>query len=58
MNVATFIASVFDGQLPFRVEAYDGSVAEPAVVSSANELTLRVLSRDAITRVLTHPGEL
>jgi cyclopropane-fatty-acyl-phospholipid synthase len=58
LNVATFVANVFDGQLPFRVEAYDGSVAEPTVVSSANEMTLRILSRDAITRVLTHPGEL
>lgn len=58
MNVADFVVSVFDGQLPMRVEAYDGSVAEPTVVSSANSVTIRILSRDAITRVLTHPGEL
>ncbi len=58
MNVATFVANVFDGQIPFRVEAYDGSVAEPTMVSPASAVTLKILSRDAITRVLTHPGEL
>jgi cyclopropane-fatty-acyl-phospholipid synthase len=58
MNVATFVASVFNNQLPFRVEAYDGSVAVPTIVSSANDVTLKILSRDALTRVLTHPGEL
>ncbi|HEY5104660.1 MAG TPA: cyclopropane-fatty-acyl-phospholipid synthase family protein [Acidimicrobiales bacterium] len=58
MNVATFVASVFNNELPFRVEAYDGSVAEPTVVSSANAMTLKILRRDAITRVITHPGEL
>jgi cyclopropane-fatty-acyl-phospholipid synthase len=58
MDVATFVASVFNNQLPFRVEAYDGSTAEPTVVSRANAITLRILRRDAITRVLTHPGEL
>jgi cyclopropane-fatty-acyl-phospholipid synthase len=58
MDVATFVASVFNNELPFRVEAYDGSTAEPTVVSSANGITLKILRRDAITRVLTHPGEL
>jgi cyclopropane-fatty-acyl-phospholipid synthase len=58
MDVATFVASVFNNQLPFRVEAYDGSVAAPTIVSSANDVTLKLLSRDALTRVLTHPGEL
>jgi len=58
MDVATFVASVFDNRLPFRVEAYDGSVAEPTIASSANDVTLRILRREAITRVLTHPGEL
>jgi cyclopropane-fatty-acyl-phospholipid synthase len=58
MNVATFVASVFNNQLPFRVEAYDGSFAAPTIVSSANDVTLKILSRDALTRVLTHPGEL
>lgn len=58
MDVATFVASVFNNRLPFRVEAYDGSVAEATVVSSANDVTLKILRRDAITRVLTHPGEL
>jgi cyclopropane-fatty-acyl-phospholipid synthase len=58
MNVAAFVAKVFNNELPFRVEAYDGSIAEPTVESSANNVTLKILSRDAITRVLTHPGEL
>lgn len=58
MNVASFVATVFNNELPFRVEAYDGSVVEPTVVSKANNVTLKILSRDAITRVLTHPGEL
>ena len=58
MDVATFVASVFDNQLPLRVEAFDGSVAEPTVASPANAVTLKILNRDAISRVLTHPGEL
>lgn len=58
MDVATFVASVFNNELPFRVEAYDGSAAAPTVPSSANDVTLKILSRDALTRVLTHPGEL
>jgi cyclopropane-fatty-acyl-phospholipid synthase len=58
MNVATFVASVFNNELPFRVEAYDGSVAESTVSSTANDVTIRILRREALTRVLTHPGEL
>jgi cyclopropane-fatty-acyl-phospholipid synthase len=58
MNVASFVASVFDNKLPFRVEAYDGSVAEPTVESSANSVTLKIITRDAISRILTRPGEL
>jgi cyclopropane-fatty-acyl-phospholipid synthase len=58
MNIATFVASIFNNQLAFRVEAYDGSVCEPTVVSSANSVTVKILNRDAISRVLTHPGEL
>ena len=58
MDVSTFVATVFDNRLPFRVEAYDGSSASPSVESSANGITLKILRRDALTRVLTHPGEL
>ena len=58
MDVATFVASVFNNELPFRVEAYDGSVAEASATSPASAITLKILRRDAITRVLTHPGEL
>jgi cyclopropane-fatty-acyl-phospholipid synthase len=58
MDVAPFVASLFNNQLPFRVEAYDGSVVEPTIISSANKITLRIVRRDALTRVITHPGEL
>jgi cyclopropane-fatty-acyl-phospholipid synthase len=58
MDVATFVSSIFSNELPFRVEAYDGSVAEPSVSSPANNITIKILRRDALTRVLTHPGEL
>jgi cyclopropane-fatty-acyl-phospholipid synthase len=58
VNVATFVSAVFNDQLPFRVEAYDGSSAGPSVDSSANDITLKILSRDALNRVLTRPGEL
>jgi cyclopropane-fatty-acyl-phospholipid synthase len=58
MNVADIVSSALGGNLEFRVEAYDGSVAEPTTVSPANTLTLKILSRDALTRVATHPGEL
>jgi len=42
----------------FRVEAYDGSVALPSANSAGHDLTLKILRREALTRVLTHPGEL
>ncbi|HTT59745.1 MAG TPA: cyclopropane-fatty-acyl-phospholipid synthase family protein [Acidimicrobiales bacterium] len=58
MNVATLVATVFHHELPFRVEAYDGSVALPTIESSANTLTLKILNREALTRIVTHPGEL
>lgn len=58
MDVASFVSAVFNDQLPFRVEAYDGSSAGPSIESSANDITLKILSRDALNRVLTHPGEL
>jgi cyclopropane-fatty-acyl-phospholipid synthase len=58
MNVANFVASIFDNKLTFRVEAYDGSIAEPTTVSPANSVTIKILSRDAISRILTHLGEL
>src|SRR5580692_12726100 len=58
MDVASFVSAVFNNELPFRVEAYDGSVALPSVASAGNDLTLKILRREALTRVLTHPGEL
>jgi cyclopropane-fatty-acyl-phospholipid synthase len=58
MSVASVVAHLFDGQLPFRVEAFDGSVVAPTVASPANELTLKILTPDALIRVLRRPGEL
>jgi cyclopropane-fatty-acyl-phospholipid synthase len=58
MDVATFVGTIFNNELPFRVEAYDGSVAEPTIKSPANSITLKIIRREALTRVLTHPGEL
>jgi cyclopropane-fatty-acyl-phospholipid synthase len=58
MDVASFVSSIFNNELPFRVEAYDGSVAEPSIISPANTITLKILRREALTRVITHPGEL
>src|SRR6202789_434281 len=58
MDVASFVSAVFKNELPFRVEAYDGSVALPTVASAGNDLTLKILRREALTRVLPHPGEL
>jgi cyclopropane-fatty-acyl-phospholipid synthase len=58
MNVSQVVTSLFDGEIPFRVEAYDGSSASPSVSSSANDLTLNILRRDALVRFLQHPGEL
>ncbi len=58
MDVATFVSSVFNNQLPFRVEAYDGSSADPTVESSANSITLKILNQDALHRFIRRPGEL
>ena len=58
MDVAALVASLFDDALPFQVEAYDGSVAVPRVALTANRVTLKILNRDALTRAMTHPGEL
>lgn len=58
MDIATFVDEVFRHDLPFRVEAYDGSVAGPGPSAAGADLTLKILRRDAITRVLTAPGEL
>jgi len=54
MAVAEFVASVFNAVPPFRVEAYDGSAAGP----TDSPLTVRFVRPEAITRILTRPGEL
>jgi cyclopropane-fatty-acyl-phospholipid synthase len=58
MNIATFVSNLFNNELPFRVEAYDGSVAQPSATLAGNDLTLKIIRREALTRILTHPGEL
>src|ERR1700686_4653483 len=58
MDVASFVAAVFNNELPFRVDEYDGSVALPSVASTQNDPTLKTLRRAALTRLLTPPVEL
>ena len=43
MDVASLIMSLFDGQPPFRVEAYDGSVVDAPQGSPARDVTLKIL---------------
>jgi cyclopropane-fatty-acyl-phospholipid synthase len=54
MGIAQFVSTVFNDELPFRVEAYDGSAAGP--IDAA--LTIKIHNPDAISRILTRPGEL
>ncbi len=58
MDVSTLVASMYGGTPPFRVEAYDGSSMPASPHSPTSDVTLRVLRRDALTRVLRRPGEL
>ena len=58
MSVASVVANLFDGRLPFRVEAFDGSEVAPTIVSPANEITLRILRPEALIRILRRPAEL
>lgn len=58
MTVAATVANLFEGRLPFRVEAFDASVVEPSVASPAHDLTLKILTPEALVRVLRRPGEL
>jgi cyclopropane-fatty-acyl-phospholipid synthase len=54
MGVADIVAALFDGKPPFKVTAYDGSVAGP----DDAPLTVRFNSEDAVRRIITRPGEL
>jgi len=58
MSVASVVANLFDGGLPFRVEAFDGSEVAPTIMSPANEITLRILRPEALVRILRRPAEL
>jgi cyclopropane-fatty-acyl-phospholipid synthase len=54
MRVANVVESMFDGEIPVRLRAFDGSVAGPADAGA----TLVINSSDAFRRILTAPGEL
>jgi cyclopropane-fatty-acyl-phospholipid synthase len=54
MGISSFVTSIFDGELPFRLETFDGESAGPADAP----LTVKILRREALTRLLTRPGEL
>ncbi|HEY5304390.1 MAG TPA: cyclopropane-fatty-acyl-phospholipid synthase family protein [Acidimicrobiales bacterium] len=58
MSVSSVVAHLFEGQLPFRVEAFDGSAATPTIDSPANDLTLKILHPEALLRILRRPSEL
>ncbi len=54
MGLADIVESLFDGNPPFRVTAFDGSAAGPTDAA----LTVQFNSEDAIRRIVTRPGEL
>lgn len=51
--LASIIGSLFGGELPVRLIAWDGSIAGPATAP-----TVRLRSAVALRRMLWHPGEL
>lgn len=54
MALAPRLAALLGGEVPIRIEAYDGSSAGP----TSSAATLVVRSPDALTRFLSRPGEL
>lgn len=54
MELATIIAGIFDGHPPFRITAYDGSVAGPVEAP----VTVVLRRPEALRRIVTRPGEL
>jgi len=54
VTVASFVAAAFGDDLPFRLEAFDGSRSGPHDAP----LCVRIVRREALTRALTRPGEL
>jgi cyclopropane-fatty-acyl-phospholipid synthase len=54
VSVAILLRGFLGGDVPVRIEAYDGSVLGPVGARTV----LRVRSPDAIRRVLLSPGEL
>ena len=54
MTLAPLVERVLGSDLPIAVEAYDGSRAGPPDAPT----TLVIRSRDALTRIVTAPGEL
>lgn len=54
MTVADLVRAVTDGEIPMRVEAFDGSAAG----SSTSELTLRLHNERGLRYLITAPGDL
>jgi cyclopropane-fatty-acyl-phospholipid synthase len=54
MPVADQLAALFGGDIPLRIEAYDGSAAGPADAPA----TVALRSPRALTRIVQRPGEL
>jgi cyclopropane-fatty-acyl-phospholipid synthase len=54
MPVADQLAALFGGDIPLRIEAYDGSAAGPADAPA----TVALRSPRALTRIVRRPGEL
>jgi cyclopropane-fatty-acyl-phospholipid synthase len=54
VSVAILLNGFLGGEVPVRIEAYDGSAVGPAEARTV----LQIRSPDAIRRVLTRPGEL
>jgi len=54
MTLASVLADFVEGDIPIAIEAYDGSRAGPADARA----TVVIVRPDAVSRVLTRPGEL
>ncbi|PZS20762.1 MAG: SAM-dependent methyltransferase [Pseudonocardiales bacterium] len=54
MTIADLVRTVSDGEIPMRVEAFDGSVAG----SSARGLTLKLHNERGLRYLITAPGDL
>jgi cyclopropane-fatty-acyl-phospholipid synthase len=56
-QLADLVSPFFGGQLPIRIRAWDGTTAGPTDGNAAAP-TVVIRDRDALRRLLRHPGEL